>query len=77
MLTATVSLLDTQGRWVEVGTAARTVVRGPTVERLHVLARGFAQAEPYRLEVRTAERPDMPPVSTHYGAPDALDVVRP
>jgi hypothetical protein len=62
MLNATVSLQDTRGRWVEVGIAARTIVRGKTVEQLHLHARIFAQAEPYRLEVRTDERPDAPPI---------------
>jgi hypothetical protein len=66
-LHGTVSLQDTHGSWVEVGTAARTVVRGHSVRRLHVLARIWAQTEPYRLEVRTEERPDGPPLDTLYG----------
>jgi hypothetical protein len=67
MLHGTVSLQDTRGQWVEVGTAARTVVRGTSIERLHLLARIYAQTEPYRLEIRTIEEPEAPPFSVQFG----------
>jgi hypothetical protein len=69
LLHGTVSLQDTHGRWVEIGTAARTVVRGKTVDRLHMLARIFAQSEAYRLEIRSEAEPDARPFDTQYGPP--------